>query len=212
MFLNKKFHILIYLIFCSFFAYSQSGKNNILLTCNVDPNQTFKQNQEDNFFTDSTVIADDTLVFDDIDDPRKPRKSIYNVGNKSNSDFSIDKKENVAFSNNCNFINDLNITSDNLELEMENDAPTEALNDKTITVVEKTNLQINLYPNPVVTYLTVSSNLEIDELWLTSISGQRFIITMIDQKIDMSTLAEGWYILSVSVNNIIENNKIFVKR
>lgn len=212
MFLNKKFHILIYLISSSFLSFSQSGKNNILLPSNVVHDLTFKQNPEDNLFTDSTIIADDTLVFDDQDDPKKPRKSIYNLGNKSNLDFSLDEKETIAFSKNSIFGNDLNLDIDSLEFEMEGNVPMELTKNEMIVLPEKLNLQIKAYPNPMVKYLTIASNLEIDELWLTSINGQTINIEFIDQKIDMSTLAEGCYILSIRVDSMIKNNKIFVKK
>jgi hypothetical protein len=212
MFLNKKIHILIFLISSSFVAFSQSGKNDILLTNNVDHHLTFKQNPEDNLFNDSTIIADDTLVFDDLDDPRKPRKSIYNLGNKSNAYFSLDEKENIAFSKKSIFGNTLDQNKDSLGFVLEDNMPMETTKDEKIELSQKANLQIKAYPNPVVKYLTIVTSLEIDELWLTNINGQRMEIKIIDQKIDMSNLAEGCYILSIRVDSMIENNKIFVKR
>ncbi|MEZ4924050.1 MAG: T9SS type A sorting domain-containing protein [Crocinitomicaceae bacterium] len=62
-------------------------------------------------------------------------------------------------------------------------------------------VELNLYPNPVIDYLMISNNEQVEELIITSLSGQVVYKTEeASSKIDLSNLSSGIYAVAVKVD------------
>jgi hypothetical protein len=208
MFLNKL--ILIALLFLvNEFTFAQNGKVNHLSNefpaSEEDNNQKNQEGEEDTpIFIDSTIVADDTLVFDDddFDDKSKPRK-LANIVQNDNEDNN--------FSNNDPTYNvNENIQMAGMEYLLdkeENESPIirELKSDFSQT-------KITLYPNPVVNQLFITQHQDIDDIVIINFRGQQCDVQMINNSIDVTHLSEGLHFVKIRVRENIETHKIVVKK
>ena len=76
-----------------------------------------------------------------------------------------------------------------------------------IVIDDAEQITVNVYPNPVKSEVSVSSNLNIDALNLYNISGQ-MIKQSKGNKLQVSDLRSGVYILSIQVKDAVINKRI----
>ena len=67
-----------------------------------------------------------------------------------------------------------------------------------LAVNDSANAKFSLYPNPVKDFLNVSTNSKLDAVSIHNISGQKVASKIVDNRIDMSKLAAGVYVVNIT--------------
>jgi hypothetical protein len=77
--------------------------------------------------------------------------------------------------------------------------------ESTLSTVDLDFQGFTLYPNPVVNQLTLNSNIKINHLEIFNSIGQKIKsfenLQLLNNKIDLSFLKEGNYLMKVEINN-----------
>lgn len=204
----KRIILITLLCFATQFILAQNGKINHLSNDFPAPEEeeNHQQNQEDGdevpIYLDSTIVADDTLVFDDedFDDKTKPRKQTNIVQNNDDNHYSNNKKNSGSIET---------IPEAMIEYILDEKDEELSQDERKLELLES---NITLYPNPVVNQLHVNSHNDIEELVIINIRGQKFDVRLIDNSIDVTHLSEGLYFVKIRIGENIETHKIVVKK
>ncbi len=86
-----------------------------------------------------------------------------------------------------------------------------SINENTSSVNDAENDKINIYPNPASNILNIDSKLNIDNVYIYNVSGQKMDIELKNNKIDISKLAKGNYILKI-ISKEKKLSKQFIKK
>lgn len=70
---------------------------------------------------------------------------------------------------------------------------------------------IQIYPNPAKDFVYIKNNQKIDSIEVYSLSGQKLNIDTNDDKINVSQLPSGVYILNIQTGNAVVSKKLIVK-
>lgn len=81
-----------------------------------------------------------------------------------------------------------------------------------LAVNDSANAKFSFYPNPVKDFLNVSTNAKLDTVSIHNISGQKVASKIVDNKIDMSKLTPGVYIVSITLANGTQQSFKVVKQ
>lgn len=82
----------------------------------------------------------------------------------------------------------------------------------TASITEKEILQVSVYPNPVIDYLNIEADQEIEKVTIMTVSGKVVFAqeNFKSKRIDVQNLPKGMYLLTVETGNSIGNSK-FIK-
>ncbi|WP_309841560.1 T9SS type A sorting domain-containing protein [Chryseobacterium sp. SLBN-27] len=75
-----------------------------------------------------------------------------------------------------------------------------------------TNKELQLYPNPAVNIVSISSELKISSIEVFEISGKKIFSVKNAHSIDVSSLTSGMYILIAETNDVKRFKKTFIKK
>ncbi|MBN9311986.1 MAG: T9SS type A sorting domain-containing protein [Chryseobacterium sp.] len=81
-----------------------------------------------------------------------------------------------------------------------------------LAVNDSANAKFSLYPNPVKDFLNVSTNSKLDAVSIHNISGQKVASKIVDNRIDMSKLAAGVYVVNITLANGTQQSFKVVKQ
>lgn len=114
----------------------------------------------------------------------------------------------AGYNNENVFIAFVNITNDGFKLYLDN---IHAFKENPAGIIEKKNVQLNVYPNPTTDFLTINSKLSDDIIKLMTLNGQLIDIPIQENKLDLRKMQPGVYLLTVenqkgkAVKRIIKN-------
>jgi len=73
-------------------------------------------------------------------------------------------------------------------------------------------INLSMYPNPTSGVLHIQSELPIEAATVYSSVGEKVQVSLIDNELDLSQLANGVYIVSLSINNHIITKRIILSK
>lgn len=85
------------------------------------------------------------------------------------------------------------------------------INDAALATNENAALRVQLYPNPVVNILTVSTDKKVNSIMIFDASGKLLKTNLNSNSIDMSAFSKGMYIVRTEIAGKIQSTKVIKK-